>query len=93
MDGEEEYIVEEVLNSWMSQWKLQYLVKWEGYSIEHNTWKYLDNLQNAADAVNEFHIKNPAAPQCICALAFGSIPFWPIPLLTYASGWCIPEAG
>jgi hypothetical protein len=37
VDGEEEYIVEEILNSWMFRWKLQYLVKWEGYGMEHNT--------------------------------------------------------
>ena len=37
VDGEEEYIVEEILNSRMFRWKLQYLVKWEGYGIEGNT--------------------------------------------------------
>ena len=93
VDSEEEYIVEEVLKSQIFWQKLQYLVKWEGYGVEHNTWEYSDNLQNAADAVNEFHIKNLAAPQHIHALAFGSIPFWTIPPLTYALGWCIPEGG
>ena len=84
VDGEEEYTVEEILNSHMFRCKLQYLVKWEGYGVEHNTWEYLENLDNATEAVAEFHTKNPAAPQCICAIAFGSIPFWPIPPLTYA---------
>jgi len=37
VDGEEEYIVEKILNSRMFQRKLQYLVKWEGYGIEGNT--------------------------------------------------------
>jgi len=37
VDGEEEYIVEKILNSRMFWWKLQYLVKWEGYRIEGNT--------------------------------------------------------
>ena len=38
VDGEEEYIVKKILNSRMFQQKLQYLVKWEGYGIEGNTW-------------------------------------------------------
>ena len=55
VNGEEKYIVEKVLNSRMFQCKLQYLVKWEGYGVEENTWEYWDNLNNAADAVNNFH--------------------------------------
>src|SRR6266567_6550154 len=38
VDGKEEYIVEKVLNSRMFRRRLQYLVKWEGYRTEHNTW-------------------------------------------------------
>jgi len=37
VDGEEEYVVEKILNSRMFLRKLQYLVKWEGYGIEGNT--------------------------------------------------------
>ena len=48
VDGEEEYIVEEILNSRMFRRKLQYyLVKWEGYGIEGNTWEYSENLAHA----------------------------------------------
>ena len=72
---EEEYIVEEILNSRMFRRKLQYLVKWEGYGIEGNTWEYLENLNHAPEKVTEFHTKNPGAPRCMRALAFGSIPF------------------
>jgi len=93
IDGEEEYVVEEILNSHMFCWKLQYLVKWKDYGVENNTWEYWDNLSNATDAVNDFHTRNPAAPCRICALAFGSIPFCPIPLLTIASGQCNSEGG
>jgi len=93
IDGKEEYVVEEILNSCMFHQKLQYLVKWEGYGVENNTWEYWDNLGNALDVVNEFHTRNPAAPCCIHALAFGSIPFRPIPPLTIASGRCNSEGG
>ena len=51
VNGKEEYVVEEILNSCIFCWKLQYLVKWEGYGVEHNTWEYWDNIGNAADMV------------------------------------------
>jgi len=54
VDGEEEYIVEDILNSRMFQRKLQYLVKWEGYGIEGNTWEYSENLAHAPE-----HQENP----------------------------------
>ena len=93
IDSKEEYVVEEILNSRMFRRKLQYLVKWEGYGVENNTWEYWDNLGNAADTVNDFHTWNPAAPCRIHALAFGSIPFRPIPPVTIASGRCNSEGG
>ena len=93
VDGEEEYVVEEILNSRIFRRKLQYLVKWEGYGVEHNTWEYWDNVGNAADVVNDFHTRNPGAPCRIRALAFGSIPFRPIPPLPFASGRCNSERG
>jgi len=79
VDGEEEWIVEKVLNSRMFRRKLQYLVKWEGYGIEGNTWDDSTNLDHAPEKVTEFHAKNPAAPRRIRALTFDSIPFRPIP--------------
>ena len=39
IDREEEWVVEEILDSRVVNWKLQYLVKWEGFGIEHNSWK------------------------------------------------------
>jgi hypothetical protein len=38
--------------------------------VEHNFWEYLENLNNAAEAVTEFHTKNPATPQHIQVDAF-----------------------
>ena len=92
VDGKEKYIVEEILNSRMFRWKLQYLVKWEGYGTEGNTWEYLENLKHAPEKVMEFHTRNPAAPCWIRALAFGSIPFCPI-LLSSASSQCLSGGG
>jgi hypothetical protein len=37
IDREEEWVVEEILDSKEINWKLQYLVKWEGFGIKHNS--------------------------------------------------------
>jgi len=84
--------VEKILNSRMFRWKLQYLVKWEGYGIEGNTWEYWENLSHTPEKVTEFHTKNPGAPRRIRALAFGSIPFRPISLSS-ASSRCLSRGG
>jgi hypothetical protein len=78
VDGEEEYIVEEILNSRMFRRKLQYLVKWEGYGVGHNSWEYSEGVENAPEKVAEFYRKNPGAPRHIRAVTFGTIPFRPV---------------
>jgi len=93
VDGEEEYLVEEVINSRMFRRRLQYLVKWEGYNVEHNTWEYAENLDNAQDVIAEFHTKNPAAPRRIRTMVFNSIPFKSISLPTATSGRCLSRGG
>ena len=75
VNGEEEYLVEEILNSRMFRRRLQYLVKWEGYGVEGNSWEYADSIENAPEKVADFHTRNTAAPHCICAMAFSTIPF------------------
>ena len=44
VDGEEEWVVEEILDSKVVNQKLCYLVKWEGFRIEHNSWEPWDHL-------------------------------------------------
>ena len=44
VDGEEEWMVEEILDSRMVNRKLCYLVKWEGFGVEHNSWEPWDNV-------------------------------------------------
>ena len=46
VEGEEEW-VEEILDVKMLNKKLRYLVKWEGFGIEHNSWEPWDNVHRA----------------------------------------------
>ena len=65
MEGEEEYEVEEVLNSRRyGRWrKLQYLVRWKGWGPEHDSWEAAEDLTNAPDLVKKFYTKFPKAPR------------------------------
>ena len=44
VDREEEWVVEEILDSKVINQKLRYLVKWEGFGMEHNSWEPRNNL-------------------------------------------------
>jgi hypothetical protein len=62
IDGEEEYSMEKILDSWHfgRRWRLQYLVKWEGYPDADNMWVNKDDVF-ADDKVREFKNSNPDA--------------------------------
>jgi hypothetical protein len=78
VDGEEEYIVEEILDSRVFRKRLQYKVRWEGYGTEHDSWEYATEV-HAPKRVREFYRKNPAAPRFIRAAMFSTIPFREVP--------------
>ena len=78
IDGEEEWVVEEILDSRMINQKLRYLVKWDGFRIEHNSWEPWDNI-HAPDLISEFHRKHPGAPRLIQLIDFNAIAFQSIP--------------
>lgn len=65
IEGDLEYKVEEILDSRIYRGKFQYLVKWKGYTAEHNTWEPVSNVENTKDAVKQFHPSYPLAPQRI----------------------------
>ena len=60
IDGEEEYEVEEILQSrkYGRQCKVQYLIKWKGYLDSENQWVDWDDM-HADEALAEFKKKNP----------------------------------
>jgi hypothetical protein len=80
--GHDEYEVEEVLDSRYRGRGIQYLVKFKGYSKEHNEWLPSTNLTNAPRLTAKFHKENPEAPRRIAAVDFDRLPFRPYENLT-----------
>ena len=58
IDNTPEWIVEQVIDHRIvyrgRQKKIEYLIHWEGYGDEHNTWEPSANTTNAADAVQYY---------------------------------------
>ena len=75
MEGNLEYKVEEVLDLQLKRGKLEYLVKWSGYTDDHNTWELESNLDNSKEAINNFHKSNPSIPCKLCANVFEGLVF------------------
>jgi hypothetical protein len=55
--GEEEYEVEEIVDSERHQDGWYYRVKWKGYGPESNTWEPKANLEHAKDILKKYHQK------------------------------------
>ncbi len=71
--GQEEFEVQEVLDSKKIRGKLLYLVFWRGYPPSEATWEPAGNLVHAQDLVNRFHQRYPnkLAPSGRCRLRRG----------------------
>ena len=72
INGVEEWIVEEILDSQMINWKLCYLVKREGFGIEHNSWEPANDV-HAPEHVAEFYQRFPRAPQQVHFMEFDTV--------------------
>ena len=64
INGEPEWEVEEILDSCWHQRRFQFLIKWKGFSREHNSWEAASNVK-ALDLVTEYYCKHPATPRHI----------------------------
>jgi Chromo (CHRromatin Organisation MOdifier) domain len=66
IEGKEEYEVEQVLNlrHFGCAKKLQYLLRWKGYSCAHDSWQDASEI-HAPDLVKEYYQRKPAA---VCAV-------------------------
>jgi hypothetical protein len=78
VDEEEEWVVKEVLDSKMINWKLWYPIKWENFRIEHNSWKPWDSI-HTPDLIVKFHWKHPGAARQVRAIDFSAIQFHVVP--------------
>ena len=60
MDNLEEFKVEEVLGHHYhgKKWRLQYLIKWKGYSAADNMWEPADQVF-APELIQKYHVKHP----------------------------------
>ena len=73
IDGELEWEVEEVLDSRWHQRRFQFLIKWKGFSREHNScWEVASNVK-APDLVAEYYRRYPAAPRHIHRTDFDTL--------------------
>jgi hypothetical protein len=59
VEGEEEWLVDEILDSRIRRRRLQYLVQWTGY--EQPDWQPAENV-NELEAVDTFHRRYPDKP-------------------------------
>jgi len=63
IEGEDEYELDEIIDSRLHYNKLQYRAKWKGYSPEHDkVWYPAENFNNAEHTVQRFHRGYPRKP-------------------------------
>jgi hypothetical protein len=81
IDGEEEYSIEKILDSrrFGRRWRLQYLVKWEGYPDSDNMWVDKDDV-SADNKVRDFKASNPESEIHLRQAHVVSVPYSPIPI-------------
>jgi hypothetical protein len=59
VDSELEYKVEEVVDSRIFRWQLQYLIEWHGW--DDLTWEWATEV-NKLKAIDDFHTQYPNKP-------------------------------
>jgi len=55
--SENEYLVEKILDKKVVDGEVQYLIKWDGWSLDHSTWEPIENLKNIKDLIESFESK------------------------------------
>ncbi|XP_059618410.1 chromobox protein homolog 1-like isoform X2 [Phlebotomus argentipes] len=59
-EGENEYQVESIIDRRVKKGRVEYYIKWEGYSAEDNTWEPIDNL-DCQELIEEFEASRPSS--------------------------------
>lgn len=63
VQGEEEFEVETILDSRLRRGRLEYLVRWKGYTPEHDSWEPERNLENTPEQIVAFRSRHSGAPR------------------------------
>ncbi len=63
VNGEQGYEVNEILDSKLSNRQLQYLVHWQGYDINEDTWEPSKHLLNTMENMKKIHRRYPNKPK------------------------------
>ena len=86
VDREEHYVVEWILDSRFMRGHLQFLVKWEGYGYEENSWVPEQDVV-ALDKLCEFYQIHPGALHRIRSMVFPSVSLCDCVTSTALEGW------
>ncbi|XP_077155200.1 uncharacterized protein LOC143817594 [Ranitomeya variabilis] len=61
IDEQEQFVVEEIIDSRIRRNRLQYLIRWQGYPPEEDSWEPVENI-NAQQKISRFHQRFPEKP-------------------------------
>lgn len=75
--GEEEFEVETILDSRLRRGCLEYLVRWKGYTPEHDSWEPERNLENAPEQIAAFRSRHSGAPHRVSRALFEQLAWKP----------------
>ncbi|KAG9221447.1 hypothetical protein CCMSSC00406_0008297 [Pleurotus cornucopiae] len=75
--GEEEFEVEEVLDSRLRRGQLEYLIRWKGYTPEHDSWEPERNLENTPEQIAAFRSRHSGAPRRVSRALFEQLAWKP----------------
>ena len=62
IDGEQVYEVTDILDSRRRGRKVLYLIRWEGYGPEDDTWEPIESLSGSKELLEDFHMTYPDKP-------------------------------
>lgn len=54
IEGEEEWVVDKILDEREARGRSTFLVRWEGFSADHDTWEPEENLVNAQGKIQDY---------------------------------------
>ncbi|CAJ0962623.1 unnamed protein product [Ranitomeya imitator] len=71
VDGQEQFLVEEIIDSRIPRNRLQYLIRWQGYPPEEDSWEPMANIC-APQEIAQFHLRYPEKPAWVVMAAVSS---------------------